>query len=59
MTILKERIHCVAVEIERFRDYFFYIPFILIGLDVQGASYVLGQAIMPSALYSVMILNSS
>ena len=29
------------------------------GTHIQGASYVLGQAIMPSALYSVMILNSS
>ena len=26
---------------------------------VQGVSYVLGQAIMPSTLYSVMILNYS
>ena len=25
---------------------------------IQGASFVLGQAIMPSTLYSVMILNS-
>ena len=35
MTTLKQRIHCVAVEIERLRDYFFYIPFILVGLDVS------------------------
>ena len=40
---------------------FIYVKDGLIGIyvHVQGASYVLGQAIMPSTLYSAMILNCS